>query len=160
MADIENLNALVTLLEARASTAEAALVLLESLANEYGRDMHQSGYVEEPYASFVEWMKEKARDGYDSVYLWHVSRSQRNYDEYDSFVVAARTEGEARRTHPDGELRWNVADKWYGQVHWGDNDWASGSWPIRPEDVTVKQIGIADGSIEPNTVLISSYNAG
>ena len=87
--------------------------------------------------------------------LWLVSRGEGvhvTYDEYDSFVVAAFTEGEARRLHPDGSI-------WNATPFWGDNALIS-SWPIKPEDVTVKLIGIADQSLTPGAVLIASYNAG
>ncbi len=219
MDEIEKLRKLVVVLEARASTAEVAIVSLAALANEYGGEMHQAGYIEERRETFAEWLKYKTREGYDNggqmislsefvaaelrsvleavaainagdrfnagamaainaaalrlgvnadypmsspplLCLWLVSRGEGvhvTYDEYDSFVVAAYTEGEARRQHPSGHV-WNGCAQ--EVVVWGDQDWASGAWPIKPEDVTVKLIGIADQSLAPGAVLIASYNAG
>lgn len=87
--------------------------------------------------------------------LWLVSRGEGahvTYDQYDSFLCTAFTEDEARRLHPDGSI-------WNATPFWGDDDLIS-SWPIRPEDVTVKLIGIADQSLTRGAVLIASYNAG
>lgn len=63
-----------------------------------------------------------------------------DYDTYDSAVVAAYDEEEARNTHPDGDWEYNYS-------------WAE------PEEVSVKYIGIATTDIEPGVVL-ASFNAG
>ena len=65
------------------------------------------------------------------------------YDTFDSAVVVAQTETEARRTHPYG----SAAD-------WQDNVWAT-----KPEDVYVKLIGTALPSQRAGVVL-ASFNAG
>ena len=66
-----------------------------------------------------------------------------SYDTYDSCVVAAENEEDARSISPTG----GWSDNWY-------NAWAS-----KPENVTVTLIGIADEKIEKGIVL-SSFNAG
>jgi hypothetical protein len=77
--------------------------------------------------------------------LYLVSQTENcNYDTYDSMVVAAETEEEARNTMPDSFTRW-------GQSY---SEWASS-----PDKVTVLLIGTA---VEGTTagVICSSYNAG
>lgn len=65
------------------------------------------------------------------------------YDEYDSFVVAAATEQDARRTAPNGQ-------PW--------DDYTPYSW-VNPEETQAKLIGVADGSLSPG-VVCASFNAG
>lgn len=95
--------------------------------------------------------------------LYLVSRPedhQIGYDETDSFVVAASDEATARLTHPSTVLphnpyRWNVeAGRWVNSKF---DD--GGVWPISPEAVVVKEIGVAAEGVEPG-VVIESFNAG
>lgn len=75
--------------------------------------------------------------------LWLISQDDNTgYDTYDSAVVAAYTEDEARQINPDG----NWGELWSG-------------WCKTPGQVTVEFLGIATPSIEPGIVL-SSFNAG
>lgn len=75
--------------------------------------------------------------------LWLINQSVNNgYDTFDSAVVAAYTEDEARQINPDGS--------------WGEL-WSG--WCKTPEQVTVEYLGIATQSMEPGIVL-SSFNAG
>lgn len=75
--------------------------------------------------------------------LWLISQDVNDdYDTFDSAVVAAATEGEARQINPDGK--------------WGEL-WSG--WCSSPEQVEVKYIGIATEGVEPGIVL-SSFNAG
>lgn len=67
------------------------------------------------------------------------------YDTYDSVVVAAKSEDEARKIHPS---EW--VDGW-------DN--SGGDWCSSPESVTVKMIGKAVKGTQAGVVL-SSFNAG
>lgn len=79
------------------------------------------------------------------VYLWLLSQSVDNgWDTYDSAVVAASTEDEARRIHPSGVPR-EEAECW---------TWA------HPDFVTVQRIGIADEGVVAGTVVCASFNAG
>lgn len=76
--------------------------------------------------------------------LWLLEQFENTgYDIYDSAVVAANTEEEARIIRP-------------GYSKWGD---PYGSWCSSPDKVTVTYLGIATGSVEPGIVL-SSFNAG
>ena len=65
------------------------------------------------------------------------------YDEYDSFVVAAATEQDARCTAPNGQP-WDERTHFY--------------W-VTPEETQAKLIGVADGSLLPG-VVCASFNAG
>lgn len=81
--------------------------------------------------------------------LWLISQTTNNdYDTFDSAVVAALTEDDARHTHPsDGP--WNRES---------GREWSVYGWaPL--ENVSVRKIGIAPSNTEPG-VIIASYNAG
>lgn len=68
------------------------------------------------------------------------------YDEYDSFVVIANDESEARNTHPSG-----------GGV---DTDtFSRGNWPVKLADLVVTLIGVANPEVNPG-VVVASFNAG
>lgn len=71
------------------------------------------------------------------------------YDTYDSMVVAAETEEEARLIHPN---------------QWSDNAWGKTlsflkDWADTPDQVTVELLGVAVDGMESG-VVISSFNAG
>lgn len=66
------------------------------------------------------------------------------YDTYDSVVVAAKTEEDAKSIHPCTILGW---------------DSFGGSWPKNPESIDVKLIGKAIKGT-PSGVILSSFNAG
>lgn len=66
-----------------------------------------------------------------------------NYDVYDSAIVCAESEKEARKFHPDGRL--NGRD-----IH--------GTWVSR-KDVIVTEMGNAHKDV-PKGVVLSSFNAG
>ena len=79
------------------------------------------------------------------LYLWLITQDvERGYDTYDSAVVAAYTEEEARKTHPSGD---NAA---FGSQF---PTWA------RPDFVQVARIGRADSTLSPG-VVCASFNAG
>lgn len=84
------------------------------------------------------------------MYLYLIKQDVNNdYDTYDSAVVIASSEEEARTIHPDG-YRW-LSTGWSGWM--GDGTWCN------PEDVTVRLIGTAtSGKI--GDVVVSSFNAG
>jgi len=80
--------------------------------------------------------------------LWLISQDENTtWDTYDSAVVAAETEDEARRIHPAG-------DYWNRPEYEGLNGWCK-----FPEQVEVKLLGEAAPDIEPGIVL-ASFNAG
>ena len=75
--------------------------------------------------------------------LYYVWQDENNdYDTYDSFVVCAENEEEAKNTHPDG-----------------DGNWRRYTWASSPEKVKCKLIGVANDNVEKG-VVIASFNAG
>lgn len=84
------------------------------------------------------------------MYLYLIKQDvNNNYDTYDSAVVIARSEEEAKTIHPDGS-RWDVT-RWAG--------WRSDSSWCNPEDVTVQLIGTSSSG-EVGDVVVASFNAG
>jgi hypothetical protein len=93
--------------------------------------------------------------------LYLVSQTINNdYDTYDSMIVAAEDEHQARRTCPSGHYEWNNAnDSW--EFLYGDgtrrpdvrHDW------VRPDQVTVELIGITIPEVTAGKIL-ASFNAG
>lgn len=73
--------------------------------------------------------------------LWKIWQTQvKGYDVYDSAVVAAETEEEARGTHPYGNF-------------------SNGGWADSPEHVAAEFIGTAAPGVEAG-VIVASFNAG
>ncbi len=82
------------------------------------------------------------------LYLWVIERrSSVGYDEYDSAVVVARNEKDARQIHPSGNKneRHDV---------WGWGGWAA------PDEINVTKVGTAAPELKAGTVIVASYNAG
>lgn len=94
--------------------------------------------------------------------LWLISQSvNNNYDTFDSAVVAAYTEEEARNIYPDNwdgnTKRWN-GSKWLWYLEDGRVlDYSSGSW-TSPDNVSVQFL--ADGYEGPAGTVLASFNAG
>jgi hypothetical protein len=73
---------------------------------------------------------------------------ERGYDSFDSCVVAALNEDDARMINPN---------------NYGDHDpWTKSSrcWCNSPDDVVVELVGVADKSIDTARIILSSFNAG
>ncbi len=94
----------------------------------------------------------KSEGGYEPVhgdlFLWRIAQNDnRGYDTYDSAVVVAATEEEARSIHPSGdEERW----RWPYNRSWADS----------PEKVECQRLGLADFALEAGTIILASFNAG
>jgi hypothetical protein len=94
--------------------------------------------------------------------LWLISQDvNNNYDTYDSAVVAAETEEEARNIYPDNwdsnPKRWN-GSKWLWYLEDGRVlDYSSTSW-TSPDNVSVQFL--ADGYNGPSGTVCGSFNAG
>lgn len=69
----------------------------------------------------------------------------RDYDTYDSFVVVAYSEDEARQVHPSEYSEWGESFS---------------TWADSPEQVKVEEIGIAHGHLKAGQRVCCSYNAG
>lgn len=70
---------------------------------------------------------------------------------FDSCVVAAYSEDEAKQIHPYIEF-----EGFYTSV---DELWDTYTWANCPENVECKLIGIAV-DVKPNSIICSSFNAG
>ena len=95
--------------------------------------------------------------------LWLISQSRNNgWDTYDSAVVAAETEAEARHIHPQSDVFWKkepLKPGWfinglYGATYGYDDT----SW-VLPVDVTVEYLGTTEREL-PSPVVCSSFNRG
>ncbi len=71
-------------------------------------------------------------------------------DSYSDILVAAKDEDTARSINPIGVI-YNINNSF--SWHCG------GAWRINPGRVKCTLIGKADNSIEPNAVIITSFNA-
>ncbi len=81
--------------------------------------------------------------------LWLISQTENNnYDTFDSAVVAADTEEEAKAVPPN--------------VPFNDNPpkWDEYVWASSPAKVTAEYIGEAKPGTPAGTVICSSFNAG
>ena len=96
--------------------------------------------------------------------LYLITQSKNNgYDTFDSAVVVAEDENDARLIHPSYGYDGETADKWdsenntWGRVcFWGD--FGTSTW-TSPEFVDVEYLGeAAPGSIRG--CVLSSFNAG
>ncbi len=77
--------------------------------------------------------------------LWLITQDDNTgYDTYDSAVVAARNEAQARAINPDG------VDKWKAPYT---------AWCDSPDKVTVELLGTAKPGTQAGVVL-ASFNAG
>jgi hypothetical protein len=94
--------------------------------------------------------------------LWLISQNVNDdWDTYDSAVVAAETEEEARNIYPDkwdpNPKRWN-GSKWLWYLDDGRVlDYSSRSW-TSPDNVKVQFL--ADGYDGPSGTVLASFNAG
>ena len=103
--------------------------------------------------------------------LWLLEQTKNNdYDTYDSCVVVAEKEGDAKSIHPDGKSRYRKG--YYDYNYTWRYEWffvrKDGSdycavhrtWAGTPLDVTATYIGEADSSLKEGTVICASFNAG
>lgn len=88
------------------------------------------------------------------LYLWKISQDENSYyDTYDSAVVVAETEEEARKIHPS-EYQDNTG-------HWPDR--YGGDWATTGENVMVEKLcPLHDppDHLKAGTVILASFNAG
>jgi|688.fasta_scaffold1373915_1 hypothetical protein len=82
--------------------------------------------------------------------LYKISQIVNNdWDTYDSAIVAAENEEEAKKINP---CQYAVEEWWVGAREYS-------SWCFKLEDVKVELIGVAKEGIEKG-VVIASFNAG
>ena len=78
----------------------------------------------------------------------------RGYDTYDSAVVAAETEEDARKIHPRAWCRDELTGEWWRKPRIPD------VWARHPDRVKAILIGVAVEGTEAGEVICASYNAG
>ena len=71
-------------------------------------------------------------------YVWQ--EENEDYDTYDSFVVCAESEDEAKNIHPDG-------------------NWQKDTWASSPDKVNCEMIGTSNDNVKRG-IVIASFNAG
>ena len=94
-----------------------------------------------------------------NLYLIISPEEYLDYDTYDSAVVCANSEAEAKCIHPDGDCifineRFVSKDCGYTAPFGDFLGW------VHPNVVQVTLIGVAADYIQPGTVVCASYNAG
>jgi len=80
------------------------------------------------------------------------------YDDFDSFIVAAKTELEALRTHPQDS--WSSSGKkiWNSESgNWGEDP--CGTWVDSLHELVIKYLGEGREDLEAG-VILASFNAG
>lgn len=86
--------------------------------------------------------------------LYRIWQEENNdYDTFDSAVVVANSDDEARQIHPGASKHYTNEKRW-------EQEKGHGTWAKRPELVQVEQIGIALDTFKPGQVIVSSFNAG
>ena len=80
--------------------------------------------------------------------LYLITRPEQwDYDQYDSAVVCALSEADARMIHPGGRDDWNGIRERYD------------SW-VNADSVIVTLIGVADPACGQGSIICASFNAG
>lgn len=88
-------------------------------------------------------------------YLYLVKRTDKvTWDEYDSFVVCAESEDEARRVYPSGEMFFE------DDMSEQSKRYFKSGWTDKIETLEVICVGLASVSLENRQVICASYNAG
>lgn len=87
--------------------------------------------------------------------IWRISQKANNdWDTYDSAVVFADTEQDARMTYPAGYKFTNGES-----IEWNGKETSYGSW-CDAKDVNVEYLGTTDREVPNKTVICASFNAG
>lgn len=88
--------------------------------------------------------------------LYLISQEENDqYDTYDSAVVIAASEDQARLIHPNGRMfDPNEREQWY---RWDDQ---YRSWASSPDKVAVTLLGVDSTGSEEWRVVVASFNAG
>ena len=95
----------------------------------------------------------------ENLKLWLISQTENgSYNTFDSAVVAADTAEQARLIHPGG----GGVDYWAYHIDKDNSpEFFATDWATKPENVTVKLIGVANPfEVTNGEVVCSSFNAG
>lgn len=95
--------------------------------------------------------------------LYKISQTENDhYDTYDSAIVCADSEEDARLIFPDdNRYVWDIAERrWiYFRLDGTKSYYASNSWVSHPDEVTVEYIGEAKETMTRG-IILASFNAG
>ncbi len=104
------------------------------------------------------------------LYLWRISQEAvTGYDTYDSAVVVAATEDQARRiypgnTAPSGHCRWSDEHgRWERLNHDGtwQQPYIASAWPESVDPVKAEKLGpLGNTDFAAGAVVCASFNAG
>ena len=94
-----------------------------------------------------------------NLYLIISPEEYLDYDTYDSAVVCANSEAEARCIHPNGRYIFTNASFVNKETGYIFPSGHFSGW-IHPKDVQVTFVGVAAKGMQPGTVVCASYNAG
>lgn len=85
-----------------------------------------------------------------------------NYDYYDSAIVVANNEEEAKAIHPswDDYDGVKLIDGTWFMVYKCGTKYIETCWATKPELVNAELIGIADSKYDKPQVICASFNAG
>ena len=95
-----------------------------------------------------------------NIYKLTTNADTDSYDYYDSAIVVASNEDEARSVHPSARPDIKVIDgKWF-LVFQSGHKYLETSWAISPDLVNAELIGVADSKYDKPQVICASFNAG
>jgi hypothetical protein len=86
------------------------------------------------------------------VNLYKLSQRETRFHSYDSCVVAAASEQDARETHPNLK---GCVDLLPGEAWWAPCDFPQKTWAAHPGDVVVQYLGKAGPKIEAGVICAS-----
>lgn len=115
------------------------------IVDPYDRECDYVSQLEDLISDLEKRGREITKNRYLNLYL--IERPKGNtfeYDQYESAVVCAYTEAEARMIHPIGHS-------------WDGINFGSGSW-VNASEVRVTLLGFAN--IDPGPVVCASFRAG
>ena len=92
------------------------------------------------------------------------SKEDLGYDSYDSFIVSAQSEEDARKVHPSENVTHISNNNWMGTYTGGPNIAQEylvsyGGW-IKCSDIHTLDVEYIGETNEPKGVILASYNAG
>jgi hypothetical protein len=95
-------------------------------------------------------------------FLWLISQDANNfYDTYDSAVVVAATEADARLIHPDSDHSWDAEKgEWYKEYPDASRRYELYSSWAPPGKVQVANVGIPAAGMIEGSVICASFNSG
>lgn len=95
-----------------------------------------------------------------NIYRLTTDADTDSYDYYDSAVVVARSEEEARTVHHSAHPKLKIVEGGWFLVFESGHKYLESSWASSPELVNAEFIGVADSKYDKPQVICASFNAG